>query len=361
MFYVRAQYFFFLCVFSLFINKPGKVFSEISEMNSYLKLVKSLVTKQKQVLVVIGNESVDLDSAVSSICLAYHLNNVKSDSHVIPIQKRRNQFLVVPVINSPRLELPLKTEVTYWLRKHNIELQNLLCRDEIDLKAVDSFALVDHHVSEFREKVISVLDHRPFDNKSNLNSDCFTNIQEVGSCSTLIVDAIKKDVKTELVKSNYSEPLQLSYGAIVLDTINFSKEADKVRPLDIQMAEFIENLLSIEGGADHRKQLFDELANARADVSSLNSLQMLSKDLKIVSSDNGDVRVAIPAVNVFKYIDMENAEDSVKAFAKSSNIDVVVLMGMARKGNSVERFIGIINIKNEALASAVSISIKSVL
>lgn len=248
-------------------------------MNKYLKEVKDLVGEGGQkLLVVLGNESVDLDSAVSSICLAYHLHKTKCDSHIIHELMKSQQFLVVPAINATREELPLKTEVTHWLLKHQVELENLLCRDEISLKEnVENFVLVDHHVSEYREKVISVLDHRPFETNSNLSSDCFKNIQEVGSCATLVCDTIRKDVRREDLKEKYSEVLKICYGAIVLDGINFSEAAGKVRPLDFEVAEFIEKLLEIKDVQVNRKKLFDELVAARADVSSLDSLQLLSK------------------------------------------------------------------------------------
>lgn len=320
-------------------------------MNSYLREVKREVKcGRKPTWVVLGNESVDLDSAVSAVSLAFHLHKVKTASSIIPSAKHCTGAQVVPVINAPRVELPLKTEVTYWLKRNNIELENLLCRDEIDLKEdVESFILVDHHVSEYREKVISVLDHRPFDPISNLNNDCFTNIQEVGSCATLVCDTIKQDCLEDPI-----EPVGLCYAAIVLDTINFSQEADKVRPLDISTADYVEKLLCMENVIESRKVLFDELVAARADVSSLDSLQLLSKDLKIVSNASGTVRVAIPGVDVFNYILMPNAEENVKIFSAKNHIDVVVLMGMRPKGDSVERFLGFIDIKNPDLYSKVS-------
>lgn len=198
------------------------------------------------------------------------------------------------------------------------------------------------------------MDHRPFDEISNLNSDCIRNIQEVGSCATLVCEAIKKDVSLAELSENYIEVLRLCYGPIVLDTINFSREADKVRALDIEIGEFIERALSVQDVAVERKNLYDELVAARADVSSLNSLQILSKDLKIISSENGNVKVAIPGVDVFNYIKMDKAEENVRFFAEREGVDVVVLMGMRPKGDSIERFIGVINIKNESLFNDVS-------
>jgi inorganic pyrophosphatase/exopolyphosphatase len=215
----------------------------------------------------------------------------------------------MPIINCKKIELPIKTEVTYWLKKHNIELDNLICRDEIDLiKNVENLILVDHHVSPYHEKVISVIDHRPYDENSMLDEECAMMIDEVGSCATLVADTIKSD----LGRSIDREILELLYGPIVLDTINFSKEAKKVKELDIEMAAMIESILGIENSNETRKKNFDVLVEARADVSSLDSLQILSKDLKIISSPSKSVRVAIPGVHVFEYPEMASSEENLK-------------------------------------------------
>ncbi|KAG5681655.1 hypothetical protein PVAND_011069 [Polypedilum vanderplanki] len=328
-------------------------------MNSYLKQVKSFVNKRTDILAVMGNESVDLDSAVSSISLAFHLNKFGMSSRVIPTDKRRKSYQVLPIVNCKKEELPLKTEVTHWLKKHNVELGNLICKDEINIeKNVENFILVDHHVSPFHEKVISVLDHRPYDEKSILDEECAVNIQEVASCATLIVEALKSDVGSDGLNS-YKEILQLLYGAIVLDSINFSREADKVRDLDFEMAELIERKLNMDDIMTTRKSLFDELVEARADVSALDSLQILSKDLKIIANKNSSVRIAIPGVLVFAYTEMPNAAENLQIFAERENIDVVVLMGMKPVGNTVERHLGVINIKNKPLYNDILNTVKS--
>lgn len=262
----------------------------------------------------------------------------------------------MPIINCKALELPIKTEVVHWLKKHNIDVNNLICRDEIDLnKNVENLVLVDHHVSQYHEKVISVVDHRPYDENSMLDEECAVNIDEVGSCATLVTEIIKSDVGRNIVK----EILELLYGPIVLDTINFSKEAKKVQELDIEMAEFIEDILRIQNPMETRKKLFDELVEARADVSSLDSLQILSKDLKIISNASKSVKVAIPGVHVFEYPEMKNSEENLKIFAERENIDVVMLMGMKPIGNSVQRMIAVINIKNQALYDDILKTVKT--
>lgn len=88
--------------------------------------------------------------------------------------------------------------------------------------------------------------------------------------------------------------MQLLYATIVLDTVNFSKEADKARPLDTEIVEKIEKILKIDEPVLNRLKLFDDLVKARCDVNSLNSLQILSKDLKIISNENNTKIVAIP-------------------------------------------------------------------
>lgn len=67
-----------------------------------------------------GNESCDLDSAVSSITLAYHYNNIKHPA--------TRKYPILPVLNIPRSELPLKTEVVYFLKRNNVDIKNLICK-----------------------------------------------------------------------------------------------------------------------------------------------------------------------------------------------------------------------------------------
>lgn len=74
--------------------------------------------------------------------------------------------------------------------------------------------------------------------------------------------------------------------------MNFSKAADKSRPLDVAVNEQIESLLHLNEYS--RNQLFNDLVSARSDVSQLDSLQILSKDLKVISNRAGTVTVAVP-------------------------------------------------------------------
>lgn len=245
--------------------------------------------------------------------------------------------------------MPLKTEVTYWLKEHGIELDSLICNDEINLDSnVENFILVDHHMSPYHKKVVSVLDHRPYDPESMLEDECIVNIQEVGSCATLVLEAIKTDLGIEDMKKN-EVLLHFLYGPIILDTINYSIDADKVRELDFEMTDIIERVLKIEDIAGTRQGIFTALVDARADVSSLNSLQILSKDLKIVSNKNSTVKVAMSGLHVFEYPNMIDAAENIKIFAQQESVDVVMFMGMKPINDSVERHLAVIDIKNQIL------------
>lgn len=264
----------------------------------------------------IGNESCDLDSAVSAISLAYfHARIAAAQS---PYQPRYN---ILPVLNIPRINLPLKTEVTYFLKENSIELNNVICRynwfkcthslivalslillfnlasfdavfrDEVSNEALSlsKIILVDHHqpgASIVKENVEEIIDHRPV--TEPLPTHAKATIADVGSCATLIADFI---LNTN-TSNDIGDILQLLHGPIVLDTVNFSKEADKARPLDVSVIERIETSLNFN--ENDRKQLFEQLVQARSDVSTLDSLQMLSKDLKIISNKGQTITVAIP-------------------------------------------------------------------
>lgn len=136
--------------------------------------------------------------------------------------------------------------------------------------------------------VIEVIDHRPLDVNASFPVECKVNICEVGSCATLVADVIRTASIPESLTSYY-DSLQLLQGAIILDTVNFSISAGKARPLDFEIMAAIEKIIPFN--ENQRKTLFSELVKARSNVDSLTALQLLSKDLKIITSINN---IAIP-------------------------------------------------------------------
>lgn len=109
----------------------------------------------------------------------------------------------------------------------------------------------------------------------------------------------------------------------------------------------MESILEIRDPS-YRTQLFDDLIAARADVSGLDSYQILFKDLKVIG--DGQV-VAVPGypIRVQEYVQMPEAERNVMRFADEHNCDVVVLMGMKFAHGQIMRDLAIVNVKNAAL------------
>lgn len=94
---------------------------------SILHLLPERRQKQDPLLIVLGNESCDLDSAISAIALAYFY--AQSPSTLLPaLRQHLRPDRIVPVLNVPRRLLPAKTEVAYFLRQQHIDLDSVLCR-----------------------------------------------------------------------------------------------------------------------------------------------------------------------------------------------------------------------------------------
>lgn len=152
---------------------------------------------------------------------------------------------------------------------------------------------MDHHVPTplvANGSIIAIFDHRPLDtNNSQISCDCKVKLNEVGSCATLIVDEIRA---LEHSFENHSELIDFLRGPIILDTVNFLESAGKTKPLDIEINAAIETTLGLTE-AD-RLNLFNELIKARSNVSSLSTMQLLYKDLKIVSNKDKSYVVAFP-------------------------------------------------------------------
>jgi inorganic pyrophosphatase/exopolyphosphatase len=76
-----------------------------------------------------GNEACDLDSAISALVYAYLL-------HTEMTADTREVKAVIPLLNILKKELPLKTEVTYYLQRNGIPLEHLIF--QLGIRNMDS-------------------------------------------------------------------------------------------------------------------------------------------------------------------------------------------------------------------------------
>ncbi|XP_013103083.1 exopolyphosphatase PRUNE1 [Stomoxys calcitrans] len=314
-------------------------------MLNFLKQSRNLLTCPIQpICIVIGNESCDLDSAVSAVSLAYFYQKSKEKPKTPP------ECNFVPILNICQRDYPIKTEVNYLFGKYGITDELLTFRDEVSDDFLKScrFCLVDHHVSPWSDKTVAIYDHRPLDKTALIPEECDLHMHMVGSCATLIADLF---IQNEVIHEEARNVLEMLRGAIVLDTVNFSKEAARATSKDIEICSKLEEILEIGNAVNNRKVLFDDLVRARSDVSSLTAAQLLRKDNKILASNkDGNMKIAIPGfpMPVKEFITKGNAEKAIREFAMENKCAVVLLMGMFVNpdDNAVHRDIGLINFNN---------------
>lgn len=96
----------------------------MSKIGLFVKEARNLLKLKEPIIFILGNESCDLDSAVCAVSLAYFYSNTNKLPENFLIDGNR-RFL--PIMNIQRTNLPLKTEVTYLMRKNGIDIDDLVC------------------------------------------------------------------------------------------------------------------------------------------------------------------------------------------------------------------------------------------
>ncbi|KAH8264713.1 hypothetical protein KR044_001825, partial [Drosophila immigrans] len=300
--------------------------------------------------IVLGNESCDLDSAVSALTLAFIY------------AQRQQEHDFVPVLNIPRLDYPLKTEVRHMLNKCEIHEQMLLFRDDLPAQLRSDFRLilVDHHVSKFAPLVSEILDHRPLEQQAAavklLPANCVRHIEpELGSCATLVAERYLAD---EQRRSRCVS--QLLHATIVLDTINFAPAARRFCARDLAMVELLEQQLDVDAvDSDavllQRLQLFEQLVAARADISQLTLSEVLRKDMKLLQTQRSKLPLAGLPLLARNFIDLPGAEQAIRQFAGDSQLVIMLGMFVAPGTGQVQRDLAIIPL---ATASPASVQLK---
>ncbi|KAL1454373.1 hypothetical protein WDU94_010641, partial [Cyamophila willieti] len=185
-------------------------------------------TSSDKIHIVLGNESCDLDSAVCALLYAFYLSNM-------------GEQRVVPVLNIPTKNLPIKTEVVHFLRENAVPLDCLVFRDSLPLEELChssklKVTLVDHHVlanqdSFLKTCVVEILDHRPISPSEKWTDlERGTTMDIVGSCVTHVANKMMAS-HPDLISKN-KDIANLIYGTILLDTACLSSQANRATPAD---------------------------------------------------------------------------------------------------------------------------------
>ena len=107
------------------------------------------------------------------------------------------------MLNIPREDYSLRTEVTHCLRTNDITDDSITFRDEIDLRALHDkrqllLTLVDHNVpvrpdAYLDDDVVRIVDHHVNGRHDDADRDIDVTLEMVGSCSTLVTEQILSD------------------------------------------------------------------------------------------------------------------------------------------------------------------------
>ncbi|EDW86239.1 uncharacterized protein Dwil_GK16048 [Drosophila willistoni] len=292
-------------------------------------------TVERTLNLVLGNESCDLDSAISALTLAFIYS------------QRQQQNDYVPVLNIPRMEYPLKTEVGYLLDKCGINQSMLVFRDDLpeQLDQRVRVILVDHHISELASLVKEIYDHRPLDKDNpalkSLPKDAIVHLEpELGSCATLIGECYLAEEQPQS-----ADVSRLLHATIVLDTINFSPAAKRFSHRDLVMVQNLEQKLNQQ---IDRQLLFDELRAARADISQLSLVQVLRKDMKIVHTARQQVPMAGLPLLARDFVARDGAEEAVREFGRGSDLVCILGMYVLPDDGQVQRDVALISLTPES-------------
>ncbi|KAF9029500.1 DHH phosphoesterase [Hymenopellis radicata] len=221
----------------------------------------------KEYLMVMGNEAGDLDSIASSITYAWLQSQTRS---------------AIPYIQISKDDLALRPENIYALSLAGITdpKSQLLVPDDVAPFPATKFALVDHNRlgSQFASNdslVEAIIDHHE-DERHHLDANPRT-ISPAGSCSSHIALLCPSTLPPELAT--------LLLCAILIDT-NGLKPGGKALQVDLDAVARLLPLISpsVQSTDLHNipslKALSDDLAERKADVSSLSPRDLLRRDYK---------------------------------------------------------------------------------
>ncbi|MFQ5728920.1 MAG: DHH family phosphoesterase [Waddliaceae bacterium] len=224
---------------------------------------------------VMGNESADVDSIVSSIMRAYFLQQTGGDP----------QNLYLPLINIPKQDLDLRREILYIFDLLTIDPNTLLFLDDVPLlnKLFDEgdlrLNLVDHNAlppqqSDWASVVESIVDHHVDENIDYpLMEDEDKIIGTTGSAATLVAETIQQSSKPSILTSELAIGL---LAPILLDTMNLQNKT-KTTDKDVAMVE----VLSSKAEGLIPENYYDQLLHHLSNVEGLTPLMLLRKDFKL--------------------------------------------------------------------------------
>ncbi|KAJ2666804.1 Exopolyphosphatase [Coemansia sp. RSA 1199] len=307
--------------------------------------LNSLDVPSGRLTLVLGNESADLDSMVSSLALAYALSPALNTPPI-------------PIINTNRSDMALRPESTLLLRTTlaNDSFNALTFIDDFDLTRVVSYGhkygldvwLVDHNAPASRQVelepfVRGIVDHHVDEGRCK---QAERQIELVGSCATLVAERLRNTlgrVEPELAK--------MLVAPILIDTSELSSSARRATDKDIEMVSWLvpqvewawpsadqadqaDNSSDEVESLDHvssTHELYKILDKLKGKVSHLSARDLLRKDYKqwSVGSPVWTVGISSISYRLQKWIKRDSRKQIKKALEKwveDQHLDIALVM-----------------------------------
>lgn len=237
------------------------------------------------------------------------------------------------MLNIPRADYPLKTEVQFVFSRNNIDENMLNFLDDLNLTELHKakrleVTLVDHNVVAVclecvNDAVVQVIDHHKWE--ASFCSPVNKTIEMVGSCATLVADKLleqHRELLDEIVA-------RLLISAILVDTLNFNSSAKKATPKDV---EVFQELLTYLPSVDWAKE-YAEIKKAKAAVSWMAVRDLLRKDLKVVKVNDLTVAISSVPISLNKLTEMPNFKVDLDHVRHQQKATAVVVMTTTTKAD----------------------------
>lgn len=279
----------------------------------YLKHARKLFQQNSSHMnIVIGNSSGDMDSFISTIGFSY-------------FEYMKTQKLIFPIISYSLSDLKLRRDIELVLKEAGIEQTDLIFINELQSSTnpVDDIYLVDHNdidndflsqlVSKGCSQVKGIVDHHQ-DSQKYLSSSTLRIIRTCGSCSSLILSH-----EREYTQNLTEQERLLLCSAILLDTSNMKSkvESPDIEAMEILFGQSPDIQLSSRTGL---------LSCAKKDVSGFSCYDLIRKDYKQWSLENGTIVGIGSITHSLRSLDAGELATDIERFKKEHHVEVLVLM-----------------------------------
>ncbi|CAB4494319.1 DHH phosphoesterase [Rhizophagus irregularis] len=343
----------FVKKFSLLINKLNN---------------EVIVTQQrKKLYFVLGNESADLDSIISSIAYACLSQQLISPDELNSLST--SSFpIYFPIIQIPKSDFSLRPECSYVFSECEFtesDISQLLFLDDIlphldklssnydvNLILVDHNKLISPWSEKFNDKIDTILDHHQ-DERLYLNIKC-RQIEFVGSATSLVVLHFKDVWKKKISRDDF-RLAKLLLAPILVDTILLDVSKERTSNKDKEAVQFLLDILNIPKSDQdfYTSNYFNAIQSAKFNISHLSNIDLLRKDYKEWNLNNFNIGISSVNWSLEGWIQREDDNidkliDSFKYFKDEKKLDIfIIMLAYNHKNKGFQREFGFLSNKNK--------------